>query len=492
MKRRLIALLAIPVAAVATLPRTHAAADTAPTVPFDAYIAGGDASCVELTVATGFSFIVEPDARLPRATATISEGTSGALASPADPGDSVDALMGLLVPREEGQITSQMPQGTGQQLQKLVNPVNPDLEYQYEHANAQYPNAQAPGDQEATFLGAPNASFTDPSGLVHLDGTSGDAKAGATYASAVSGAGAGTSLPMLGVSVGHVTGSSTASVTSTAVSSVQQCNLQDVTIAPPTSGLTLHIGSLIASLRTTRPLNGSGASSTHSFELGDVTVNGRNLLPTGQGGIPIPPTTITFPQPPTIPGAPPPPASLRSVSITGTTANNKQTANNNEASSTLTAATVVISTTSPVPSSIPPNPKQSPISTTPVVYTLQLANLDSQTYGLPSAGPLGSGGSGGVSGLAQGGALSGGANAFPGSHGSSVNIPGTPGSPGSGGGKPVASSVLIPGTPGSLRWGVIALAAALESLLLGSLYMRRRTLGIRAPDASPSSFLDLP
>jgi hypothetical protein len=489
----------LPLICVALIPLSdaHAASGASANNPFDAYIASGDASCLELTVnVAGFSFIVEPDARLPRATSSISEGESGALAAPADPGDSVDALAGLLVPREEGQIASGIdgglaqtkipfPVDVGNTLLTVASPLNPHLEYPIEHANAAYPDPRSSGDQEATYLGAPNASFSEPSGVLSVDGASGDAKAGDSYASAEAGAGAATSLPPLGISVGRVSSQASAVVSATAVSDTVSCTLHDVGIAPPGSGYSLHIGTLVASLQTQRTLTGSGATASHTVQLSDVTLDGKNLAPGGNGGLTLPPgvpSTVTFPQPPScssiVPPCPSLPVSLKAMSWGGTTHADSLGANRNEDTSTLTVATVTLQTTAPVPSSIPPTQNGNPVTSAPTTYTLQLGNLDSSAYGLPAVGfPV----SNPAFGTLSGGAL-GGLGSY-GSAGAAAGIPGT---------KPVASTVTIPGIAAAIRWPVVGLAAVLEAALLTSLLLRRRRAGRLPTDLTPSSFLDLP
>lgn len=493
---------ALPLVCLALIPMADAQAAPAASAdnPFDAYIASGDASCLELTVnVAGFSFIVEPDARLPRATSSISEGESGAIAAPADPGDSVDALAGLLVPREEGQIASGIdgglaqtkipfPADVGNTLLTVANPLNPHLEYPIEHANAAYPDPSSPGDQEATYLGAPNASFTEPSGAISVDGASGDAKAGASYAAADAGAGAATSLAPLGISVGRVSSHASAVVSAGAVSDTVSCTLHDVGIAPPGSGHSLHIGTLIASLQTVRTLTGSGATASHTVQLSDVTLDGKNVAPAGGGGLAFPPgvpTTVTFPQPPAcssiVPPCPSVPVSLQSMSWGGTAHADSLGANRNEETSTLTVATVTLQTTAPVPSSIPPTSNGNPITSAPTTYTLQLGSLDSSAYGLPATGfPVTNPAFGPPSGAGLGG--------FGGSYGTGAGT-GTAGTPGT---KPVASSVTIPGIAAAIRWPVVGLAGVMEAALLTSLFLRRRRTGGFLTDATPASFLDLP
>jgi len=499
------AIAAVPLACLALAPMSEAGASSpfgsGAATPFDAYIASGDASCLELTVnVSGYSFIVQPDARVPRATASISEGESGALAAPADPGDSVDALAGLLIPREEGQIAGGIdgalaqtkipfPLDVGNTLLSVANPVNPHLEYPIEHASAAYPDPTgSPGDQESKFLGAPNASFRDPTGVISADGTAGDAKAGAAYATADAGAGAATSVSALGVSAGRIASHALSQVSATAVTNDVSCTLHDVTIAPPGSGRSLHIGTLAATLHTERTLSGNRAASRRTLQLADVTLNGKNLIAAGGGDIALPPGvpgTITVPQPPpctSLPlpcsSLPQPPVSLQSMSLGGTTHTETLGAANNEDTSAMTAATVTLQTTAPVPSSIPPSGSGNPITAAPTTYTLQLANLDSSAYGLPSASPLLTNPSfGGVPGLGAFGGVT---------QNLGLGSPGTPGT------RPVASTITIPGIAAAIRWPVVALAALMESLLLTSLLLRRRRMADSLHDASPSAFLDMP
>ncbi|MBV8194065.1 MAG: hypothetical protein JOY80_00910, partial [Candidatus Dormibacteraeota bacterium] len=435
-----VALCAAPLAA-----STTALADTASTNPFDAFIASGDASCLEMTVTiNGYSFIVVPDVRLPRATASISEGQSGALAAPADPGDSVDALPGLLFPREEGQIANGIDSGmakfpipfpvdVGSTLLQVANPFNPHLEYPIEHASANYPDPSSQGDQDASYLGASSPDVRDPSGLFTVDGTLGDAKAGASYATADAGAGTAVSVPTVGVSVGRIDSNATAQVTDTKVSDDVSCTMQDVTVSPPGVGSPLHIGTLKATLHTERALTGSEATSSRSLQLADVTINGSNVLQQGgvdgsQLTVPAQLSSVSNPVPQpsgcsALPGnpqcsqIPTAPAWIQSVSFGGTSnPADQKTSGGNQIASALTAATVTVQSTMPVPATIPSGPpsctnnppnqstsgaqfqqwvqsclpqlNQSspasniPITSAPTTYTIQLANLSSTTYGL--------------------------------------------------------------------------------------------------------------
>ncbi|MFN2581635.1 MAG: hypothetical protein ABR498_02710 [Candidatus Dormibacteria bacterium] len=542
MKRRLGRLLVsaplvMPVA-LAPLSVVHAAtAATQTQNPFDAFIASGNASCLELTVNVGgYSFIVVPDIRAPRSTSTISEGQSGAIAAPVDPGDSVDALPGLLFPREEGQIASGLDSGiaqtkipvptdVGNTILKVANPFNPTLEYPIEHASVSYPDASKQGDQESTYppvSGAPSGAVSDPGGLLNVNAASGDAKAGANYATADSGAGGAASVPLLGVSFGRISSNANAQVTASAVSDDVSCTLQDVTIAPPGSNHSLHVGSLTAKLHTERTLSGSSATSSRTLSLSDLTVDGQNVLAQGgQSGqsvnVPRQLQSFTFPQPQQLlpPGSPVVPASLQSLQIGGTSNTEQKSSGNNQDAATLTAATVTLQSTMPVPATIPSGPpgcvnnppnsntSQSdfqkwvqsclphlnpsspssnlPITSAPTTYTLALANLDSTTYGLPSSSlsslPLGGTFGGSSSGLIGAGTFGGGSN-------------GSSGKPGQ---QPTSATVAETGSSGSFRWPVVALAALMESALLGALWWRRRVaLQGRLNRARPNSFLDLP
>ena len=531
MKRLVVAVIAVPALALLTFVPAGASSGSAPAPgasPFDAYIASGDASCLELTVnVAGYSFIVEPDVRLPRATASLSEGETGAVAAPADPGDSVDALPGLLFPREEGQIASGIDSGlaqlpipfpvdVGNSVLQVANPFNPHLEYPIEHASAAYPNPAAPGDQEATYLGAGNASVTDPSGLFSVDGASGDAKAGATYATADAGSGVALSVPMLGVAIERVAAHAAAQTTATAVSDDVSCTLHGVTIAPPGAGHTLRIGTLEATLHTERRVGAPSATTTRTLQLADVTMDGTDLAPAG-GAITVPPQLQNIPlnQPPppcsvlpspqcqTVPASP---ISLQSIQLGGTTHSEQLAPSGNQETSTLTAATVTLQSTAPVPASIPSGPpaclsgnpppiaeclpnltpsspgSSLPITSAPTTYTVSLASLDSSAYGflaLPSVvspvPPLsGLGNLGGVGFGAAGGATGPGGTGTPSTH-------------------PTATTIDIPAVAGAIRWPVVALAGLLEALLLATLYMRRRA-ALRTGMAArpPAGFIDLP
>lgn len=525
MRRRLaLALLAVPASVFALPSPGTAQAAPQPANPFDAYIASGDASCVELTVnVAGYSFIVQPDVRLPRATSTISEGQSAALAAPIDPGDSVDALPGLLVPREESQLASgidsavaqtkiPIPGDPGASVVNVVNPFNPALEYPVEHASASYPQpgSTAP-QQQATYLGASNVAVADPSGVFSLDGTAGSARADAQSATADAGAGAALSVPLFGVSAGRFAVHAQSQVAQTAVSNDVSCSLGDLTIAPPGSGYVLHVASLSVSLHAERGPHARTATAAPSVHISGVSVTQTtsghatttDLSPSGNTvAVPAQLQTVTVPPPPASLLPVPMPASIQSLGLAGSAATSSLSSGGNEVTSSYTAATFTVQTTAPVPTSIPSGPPPClttpqnlpqclpslipsgpggglPITTAPATYTLQVGNLQSRVYGFVAPASSSSGGA-----IRNGAGIGAPASA---SASGSAGRPGTPGT------KPTSATIKVPGTPGVIRWPVVALAGMLEALLLAWLFLRRRSaLRSRIPGPPPDSFVDLP
>ena len=524
--RLLAAAVVAPALALAGAPAPrNAAAASAQPIPFDAYIADGDASCLELNInIAGYSFTVEPDVRMPRASASISEGQSGALAAPIDPGDSVDSLGGLLVPREEGQLASGLDSATanipipipgdpGSSVVQALNPINPALEYPIEHASASYPQPGSTAAQESTYLGASNIAAADPTGLLSLDGTAGDAKADAQSATAEAGAGAALSVALLGLSVGRFAAHAESQVGQTSVSSDVSCALGNIDFSPPGTGYSLHIGSLTATLHSERRFKAPRATSTPSLQISGMSVTQTsggqttttNLSPTGNTvSVPASLNSVAIPQLPALPLPVPLPASIESLALTGTTSGSALSSSNNEVSSSMSAATLTMQTTAPVPTSIPTGPPACltnpqeiaqclpsviptggglPITSAPATYTLQLASLDTRAYGFVSSSAAT-----GFS-LPGGGAPS---SAF-GSQGSSGSAAAGTGQPGRPGTKPVSATLTVSGTPATIRWTVVALAALLEALLLAVLVLRRRSFTRAAgPASSPDSYVDMP
>ena len=316
-------LLAMPVLSVGALAASPGA--------FDAANLKGGCAALELTVKTGYSFVVEPDVQIPRAGTAVQEGASEAIASPADPGDLVDGLAGLGIPEAQGYIVNGYPGApppfAGQGLGKLPpplnsagqtlvqNPFNQALTYPYEHADAGYPNAQSPGTQTATLAGTPNATFADASGLLTVNGTTAKAVAGDGSAVADSGAGAAAtataptvplgvgSIPAFGVSVGRVSAHSEAQVLASKVTEVATCTLNDVELAVP-GAAAVHIGAVVATVHAERAIGAPRAISTESIEFTGVTVNGQgatldqNGLRVGGQTITTLPASATTPTPP--------------------------------------------------------------------------------------------------------------------------------------------------------------------------------------------------
>jgi hypothetical protein len=296
------ALAAAVMIPVLGLPLLSVAAGAATTSAFDAANLRGGCAALELTVKTGYSFVVEPDVQVPRAGTAVEEGASEAIASPADPGDSVDGLAGLGIPEAQGYIVNGYPGApspfAGQGLGTLPppinsvgqtvvqNPFNQALTYPYEHADAGYPNAQSPGTQTATLAGTPNAGFSDPSGMITVNGATARAVAGDGLAVADGGAGAaaaGTtpgvplgvgSLPALGVSVGRVSAHSEAHVLAGKVTEDATCTLNDIEVAVPGSAA-VHIGAVVATVHAERTLGAARAISSENIEFSGVTVNGQ-------------------------------------------------------------------------------------------------------------------------------------------------------------------------------------------------------------------------
>ncbi len=506
MRRRLGAAVIAPVLAVPLLSIGASAA----TNPFDAANLKGGCAALELTVTTGYSFVVEPDVQVPRAGTVVQEGASEAIASPADPGDSVDGLAGLGIPEAEGYIVNGYPGApspfAGQGLGKLPpplnsagqtlvqNPFNRALTYPYEHADAGYPNAQRPGTQTATLGGTPDASFADPSGLLTVDAATARSVAGDGMAVADSGAGAAAagaspavplgvgSVPALGISVGRVSAHSESHVLADKVTQDATCALHDVEVAVPGSAA-VHIGAVVATVHAERVIGASRAISSESIEFTGVTVNGQGatldqhgLRVAGRTITTLPATAATPTPPPGLlpPSAGPVPSTPPTVSFAGTQVVQQQP-NADEAIIAATGATVTISSTTPIPNAIPPTG----VSTTPTVYTLHIASLAGEAYGLPSSSSTPGVGLGQVaSGVA--GVLGGGIGGL-GSHGATQAHPGSAGQPGT-----LAAVAVTP----LQRAIVLVISSMLEALLLAG--VARNYLRGRRRIAAPAATTDLP
>jgi hypothetical protein len=495
------------------LPLLSMTAHADSTSAFDAANLTGGCAAVELTVSTGYSFVVQPDVQMPRAATTVEEGHADALASPVDPGDSVDALAGLGIPEAEGYIVNGYPGApspfAGQGLGKLPppldsvgqtilhNPFNPALTYPYEHAEAGYPDPTKPGPQTATYAGAPNAATGDPSGVFTVNAGAATATAGDGFATADSGAGAAAtaavpavpavvSLPWLGVSVGRVAAHSEAHVLASKVTQDSTCTLHDVEIAVP-GAAAIHIGAVAATAHAERALSAARAAASESIQFSGVTVNGQGATLDQNGltvgghpvtGLPQPTTLptppVTVPQPSGVPVSTTPPT----VAVSGSDVSTKQPTAD-EVSLTATGATVTITSTTPLPNGVPPTG----ISSTPTVYTLHIATLASEAYGLPAgSNTVGVGDViGGVTGI-----LGGGVGAF------SAPSSGSLGSPA----QARAGSAGLPDTLAAVavtpvqRALILAISSLLEGLVLAM--VARNYLRSRRRVAAPAETTDLP
>ena len=508
------ALAAAAMVPMLALPLLSVAAGAATTSAFDAANLKGSCTALELTVKTGYSFVVEPDVQIPRAGTAVQEGASEAVASPVDPGDSVDGLAALGIPQAEGYIVNGYPGApspfAGQGLGKLPpplnsvgqtlvkNPFNQALTYPYEHADAGYPNAQSPGTQTATLAGTPNATFADPSGLLTVNGSTARAVAGDGMAVADSGAGAAVtgappavpagvgSLPALGVSVGRVSAHSEAHVLANKVTEDATCTLSNVEVAVPGSAA-LHIGAVVATVHAERAIGAPHAIASEKIEFTGVTVNGQGatldqsgLRVGGQPVTTLPATTTPTPPAGLLPtSAGPVPLSAPTVSLAGSNVVQKQPSAD-EAIVAATGATVTINSTTPIPNAIPP----SGVSATPTVYTLHIASLAGEAYGLAASSTSSSGvGLGqvasGVVGVLGGGI--GGLGSSSGSTGATQTHPGTAGQP------DTLGAVAV--TPAQ-RAIVLAISSVLEGLLLAG--VARNYLRGRRRIAAPVETTDLP
>jgi hypothetical protein len=492
------------------LPSTTGRAATT-TSSFDAVNLRGGCAALELTVATGYSFVVQPDVQLPRATTVVENGSSQAIASPADPGDSVDSLAGLGVPQAEGYIVNGYPAApspfAGRGVSSLPkplnsagdaivkNPFNPTLTYPYEHADAGYPSSTSPGTQTATLAHGPDVTAADPSGFFGINAGAAKSVAGDGFAVADGGSGAGAtavaplpppgiaSLSAFGVSAGRVSAHSEAHVLADRVTHDATCTLHDLDVAVP-GAATLHVGAVVATVHTERLVTAAHATATESIEFSGVTVNGNGAT-LDQNGLTVAghrvttlPAASTPPPPATLPAVPGPGPTVTTpprVSLTGTAITQKQPSPD-EAAIAATGATVTIQSTTPIPNALPPTG----VSATPTVYTLHVASLTSESYGLlPSTSGVGLGDvAGGVAGI-----LGGGLGAF---------NPATTGAvptahPGTSGQAATLASIAV--TPFQ-RGVILAVSSLLEGLLL--VVIARNYIRSRRRITAPVETTDLP
>jgi hypothetical protein len=408
----------------------------------DVTMATADASPVEVTAATAYSFFVNPDVQMPRATAGIAAGRSSATASPADPGDDLDALGGVAVPMVEQTAVDQLHQGaagapepfktvlntaadTLSTVSTTTSPVSGLLDTPFEHVVTSYPDAQHPGTQTATF--GPDPSFADPTGLLAAEGAAGTVSAGDGLAVAEAGAGIAVASPV-GVRMGRVsahaeTHSSGGRVTSDAISEVDDVDL----MAPAFPGLTLpalplpagaallHLGAVRTVLHSERAGGAARAVSTSDVAVTGVTVlgagatldaSGLHLLgadvalqpvvdalntaidaAVGAANAPIPPST-PFGAHPVVPLG-----HLLGPTVTSAAPHGADETRQQAAGLAITVAGTVL-----VSSQIPPSTSGPPqVVAEPALLTLTLASARTDAYGrtlpaialpsLPQAGP---------------------------------------------------------------------------------------------------------
>lgn len=269
--------------------------------PLDVTRATADASAVEATVGTAYSFFVDPDAQLPRASAAIAASRSSAVASPADPGDNLDALGGVAVPMVSQTVIDQLRQGSAgappplstalnaaadglSTVTTTASPVTGLTAVQAEHVSVAYPDPQSPGTHQASF--GPDPSAADPTGNLAVEGATGRVQAGDGLAVAEAGGGLALASRM-GVSTGRAsshaeTHTSPGMVTSDAVSEVDGIDilppalpgLPAIPVVPGSPPL-LHIGALRTVLHAERRAGTVPATTSSRVEVAGAAVLGH-------------------------------------------------------------------------------------------------------------------------------------------------------------------------------------------------------------------------
>ncbi|HEV7678018.1 MAG TPA: hypothetical protein VGQ42_05585 [Candidatus Dormibacteraeota bacterium] len=498
--------------------------DAAGAASLDVYSVHGSAAAVRVTVQTGYSFVVQPDAMIPRATAAIEADRVTALASPLDPGDDVDALPGLGVPTVENSVKQGFPPPfsgpVGTVVDQYVSRFNPALTYAYEHAVVQYPNPSSPGPQRATYpvntggnppvTGLDPTDFGDPLGMFTAHSTVGSVSASEGSGIADAGAGSAVSIPALGLRIGRT--SSHAEMhgggSSAAVSSVVT-TLHDVDLAggPPGTTSLLHIGSLALTATTQRAPGAARATVQSNLEAAGVTVAGQAARLDEHGltvlGSPSPLNDVArtlvdkLNDPECVPKAPigvpnggPQITSQPGLRIGVPTLQQQVTHNGNQAAANMTGLTLCLATTVPVPNT---NAQPAP---TPTIYTVTLGDAHTTAYGASIAADPATAPAQFSPTLPQTSSLGGVDTSVPGDAGAAAAAapPATapahpaPGAPKSGGRGLVA---LLTGGLFSRR-AVVTVAALAELALLGALWSAYlRTRRPPAPEESPTTRMDL-
>ena len=491
----------------------------------DVYAVKGGAAGVRITVQTGYSFVVEPDAMIPRATAGIEADQVLALASPADPGDSVDSLPGVGLPTAEQDIENgaatpnplpspfpvsgstpppQFTQAVDSVVSTFASTFNPRHTVPYEHAVAQYPNPSGEAERSTFPVGSADSvppDLPDLFGLAGVRGSSGWATAAPAHGVADSGVGAAVDIPALGLSIGRISSHVDVRGTTAAISTAQTM-LQDVDVANPATPDTplLHIGTLVLTVTTQRAPGAPHAVASRSLEASGVTVAGQAARLDENGisvnGSPVSPlnsgvqsliaglnSKACAPQPTGVPG-------LDSLTAAPTmqiglpTLQDQVTHHGNEDSVTMTGPTLCLAGSAPVPNT-------GGVAPTPTIYKVTLGDVSSSAYGV-SFGAAGTGGGTFLPPLSQtfggaGGNTTTETTITNGSSSASANPPQPPTSPGG------VRGLVAKLVGGILQPPVVVTVATLAELaLLATLWLSYHLA--RTPptdDASPATRLDL-
>jgi hypothetical protein len=550
--RRMLAAVALAIAAApaALLAVPH---DAAATTPLDVYAVKASGTAVRITVQTGYSFVVEPDAMIPRAAATIEADQVNALASPLDPGDSVDALPGLGVPVAEqdieqgaqtpfpGQIPAPPPfnltvpsplagSTPPPQFSRAVDTAvgtfaaifNPTLTAPYEHAQASYPNPNSSGPQRATF--PPGSSdnvppdFPDILGLTSAHSSSGSASAAPGRGVADAGVGSAVTIPALGLSIGRASSHVEVSgATGPAISEVVTA-LHDVDLRVPASpggialpmplpaGTTLlHIGALTLTAITERAPGAAAATSHTSMAVSDVEVLGHSARLDQNGlsvdGVPSPlngrigqliaalGSRRCTPNPPI--GVPNGP----SLPVSQPVLTVGPPVLEDQASHGGNERTVSMTGLTLCLAGITPVPNASaqPLSPTPTIYTITLGTAASSAYGITLPQETGLSVGGLPPSLPETGMVPGGFDTTTTTTGGTPGTPGSVGAASTGGSGGGVGALLATLTGGILNPKVVVTVATIaELVLLATLWLSYRlAAATRRHDASPTSRMDL-
>ena len=218
-RRVVLALVGGSVLAAGLLPPPLPGSIVAAPPVLDVTAADATAAAIEVTAQDAYSFVFDPDVQLPRATASIAADRARATASPADPGDQVDALPGTAIPLGEGMAVAGVQGAAGRAPQPLpsvfaagatalgtafttLGPATAPAGVPFEHVVAVYPDPGHAGASSSTFGTDPQVA--DPTGLLALEGAARQASAGPGAAVADAGGGAAVTAAALGFRVGRL------------------------------------------------------------------------------------------------------------------------------------------------------------------------------------------------------------------------------------------------------------------------------------------------